>query len=281
MAAAAVRAMSPLAAVATPVAAPAPVAQAAQAAPVAPPKKAEPAKEAEPAARGARESKRKLAVQEDVYQQLSRERESQLSERVESQRVALAALLPQGVAMDAWHALRQRPSLAGMVGKALRGFVAGVHEGGVLRVALEGDAHTRLVELEGVSFPRGDSIHAEERRAAENCRALLEHVLGERLVALVPVDYDETIDRLRVRVFLPSEPPALKPGCKMLDALTRTELERAELPPVGEQCTQGHFVCVNSWLLRAKGCMVVMGRGALDWFVRVSDWKRFQALANN
>lgn len=40
------------------------------------------------------------------------------------------------------------------------------------------------------------------------------------------------------------------------------------------------WININTYILQVKGCFIVMDNRRVDWFARVSDWRRYQSLVS-
>jgi len=85
-----------------------------------------------------------------------------------------------------------------------------------------------------------------------------------------------------VKIYLAaSSRPTTHPTNKQIDSLVQVIPEDTpfELPKSKDFAVYGDFVCVNTYLLGAKRCYITMGTETTDWFVRLSDWRRYAQLA--
>jgi hypothetical protein len=65
---------------------------------------------------------------------------------------------------------------------------------------------------------------------------------------------------------------------KMIDALIAQESDESPYSFPSRYPTAllpNKWVNVNTWLLQVKGCFIVMDTRSIDWFARVSDWRRY------
>lgn len=105
--------------------------------------------------------------------------------------------------MDEWKLIKSRETMASKVNQVVKAYVTGICSDGTLRIVLEQETISRLASLDDVSFPDPTSPDLEERKAANNCQSMLEHLLLQRLVLVHIRKYQPTTDRILIKVYLP------------------------------------------------------------------------------
>jgi hypothetical protein len=117
-----------------------------------------------------------------VYANIVKETEQKTQETNAQLIESIQQIGSSPITMDEWKLLKSRETMASKVNQIVKAYVTGICSDGTIRLVLEHETVSRLASFDDVSFPNPTSPDLEERKAAINCQAMMEHLLLSRLV---------------------------------------------------------------------------------------------------